>query len=387
MSKRRSHARWALIAPLVVAACYEGIEDDADLETERAALPQVYTQRVPYVDEDVPSGPHWNHDYRMAIAEEAPGSPYFYSNQFAFAGGGGGYVGLQSGSPYGNGKLLIFSIWDATIASAGAGAWCQAFGGEGVGMSCRKEYDWVEGRTYRLRLWRTGADDWSAWILDETTNVSDFLGTIRAPAGSGDLSYNVHWIEWFGSAVGHCADIPYTMGYFHPTVANGGALVSQGRHYHYHQTASCRNSYGWDAFGARFLESGTRAHSKVALRAASGHYVVAEGGGDGDMNANRTQVGPWETFALVPLGGDAVALQSVNGSYVSAEFGGGGRMTADRSARLEWETFTRVASGGQSMSLRTANGHYVVAEYSGGAWLAADRTAIGAWETFAVVPQ
>lgn len=385
MSKRRSHAGWALIAPLVTAACYEGIEDDGDLETERAALPPIHTQRVPYVDDVVPSGPHWNHDYRLAIAEEAPDSPYFYSSQFGFENGGVGYIGLQSGTA--DGKLLIFSIWDSTSATAGPGAWCQAFGGEGVGMSCRKKYDWVEGGTYRLRVWRTGVDEWSAFILDETTNVSDFLGTIRAPAKSGDLSYSVHWIEWFGGAVGHCADMPYTMAYFHPTVANDGALAPDSWNYHYHPTASCRNSHGWDAFGAHFLDTGTRPHEKVALRASSGHYVVAEGGGGGGLAVNRTAIGPWETFALVPLGGDAVALQSVNGSYVSAALGGGGPVWADRSWRQGWETFTRVAAGDRRIGLRTENGHYVVAEYGGGAWLFADRTKLGAWETFTVVPQ
>ncbi|MBC8069482.1 MAG: DUF3472 domain-containing protein [Deltaproteobacteria bacterium] len=374
-----------MIAPLLVAACYEGIEDDVELETDRAALPPIYTQRVPYVDDTVPSGPHWNHDYRLGIPEEAADSPYFYSNQFGFAAGGGGYIGLQSGTQYG--KLLIFSIWDSTTATPGPGAWCQTFGGEGVGMSCRMEYDWVEGRTYRLRVWRTGADAWSAYILDETTNVEQYLGTITAPAGSGDLSYNLHWIEWFGSAVGHCADMPYTMAYFHPTVANGGALAAASWNYHYHQTASCRNSYGWDAFGAHFLETGTRAHEKVALRAASGHYVVAEGGGGGAVNANRTAVGPWETFALVPRGGNAVALQSINGSYVSADAGGGGSVAANRSWQLGWETFTRVATGGGGLALRTQSGHYVVAEYGGNAWVAANRTGIGPWETFTVEPQ
>jgi hypothetical protein len=37
---------------------------------------------------------------------------------------------------------------------------------------------------------------------------------------------------------------------------------------------------------------------QVALRALHGYWVVAEGGGGGVVNANRTAVGPWETFRI-----------------------------------------------------------------------------------------
>jgi hypothetical protein len=30
-----------------------------------------------------------------------------------------------------------------------------------------------------------------------------------------------------------------------------------------------------------------------------GYYVVAEGNGGGEVNCNRTAIGPWETFTLV----------------------------------------------------------------------------------------
>ena len=38
---------------------------------------------------------------------------------------------------------------------------------------------------------------------------------------------------------------------------------------------------------------------RVGLRAANGHYVVAEGGGGDVVNADRTALGPWETFTIV----------------------------------------------------------------------------------------
>lgn len=37
---------------------------------------------------------------------------------------------------------------------------------------------------------------------------------------------------------------------------------------------------------------------KVALRTDNGRYICAEGGGDGEVNATRTQVGAWETFRI-----------------------------------------------------------------------------------------
>ncbi|GAB4199916.1 MAG: hypothetical protein Fur006_51020 [Coleofasciculaceae cyanobacterium] len=40
----------------------------------------------------------------------------------------------------------------------------------------------------------------------------------------------------------------------------------------------------------------------IALQASNGQYVVAEGGGGGVVNANRSAIGPWETFAII-LGG------------------------------------------------------------------------------------
>jgi hypothetical protein len=35
---------------------------------------------------------------------------------------------------------------------------------------------------------------------------------------------------------------------------------------------------------------------RAALQASNGQYVVAEGGGGGVVNANRNNIGAWETF-------------------------------------------------------------------------------------------
>jgi hypothetical protein len=101
-------------------------------------------------------------------------------------------------------------------------------------------------------------------------------------------------------------------------------------------------------------------HDRVCLRTSGGHFVVAEMGGGREVKANRTQCGPWETFRIVlvegpggfPLAGAQelprfagfggllfVGFQASNGSWVTAEGGGGGNVNANRPAFGDWERF------------------------------------------------
>lgn len=137
---------------------------------------------------------------------------------------------------------------------------------------------------------------------------------------------------------------------------------------------------------------------RVSLRTDNGHYLCAETGGGREMIANRTAVGPWETFTVERLdqtgallmSGDRVALRTANGQYLCAENGGGGEVVANRTTMGPWETFTIVhadlsggeISSGQGVLLRTANGQFLCAEGGGGREVTADRAAIGPWETF-----
>ena len=73
----------------------------------------------------------------------------------------------------------------------------------------------------------------------------------------------------------------------------------------------------------------------VALKSINGHFVCAENGGGREVVANRTAIGPWETFQWVTLahGGSArerIALKASNGQFVCAEGGGGGCVNANR---------------------------------------------------------
>jgi hypothetical protein len=139
--------------------------------------------------------------------------------------------------------------------------------------------------------------------------------------------------------------------------------------------------------------------SVIALRSFSGHYVVAEGGGGGVVNANRTAIGPWERFTVIDLNGgalnngDIIALQAMTGQYLQAYGGGNDAMKADPWAIGPWEQFTVVdmnggtVNQGDSIALRSFSGHYAVAEGGGGGVVNVNRTAIGPWERLTLLFQ
>lgn len=120
---------------------------------------------------------------------------------------------------------------------------------------------------------------------------------------------------------------------------------------------------------------------KVALKAANGLYVCAEQGGGSVVRANRSAIGPWETFNLTQIG-DKVTLQTWSGLYLCAEGGGGGILAANRTEAWAWETFTLING-----AFRADDGqHYICAEVgSQDPILNVTRSAPGPWETFEIV--
>ena len=122
----------------------------------------------------------------------------------------------------------------------------------------------------------------------------------------------------------------------------------------------------------------------VSLKSSSGAYVCAEGGGGGELKANRDGVGEWERFEVVERGGNSIALRTSTGHFLSAEGGGGGALVANRDKIGGWEIFKVVELGGERFALETENGHFVVAEGGGGHTLLANRGGVGEWETFRV---
>ena len=77
----------------------------------------------------------------------------------------------------------------------------------------------------------------------------------------------------------------------------------------------------------------------VALTAVNGKYLCNEQNGERPLIANRTEIGPWETFQLININGGHVALKASNGKYVCNENNGGAPLQANREKVASWETF------------------------------------------------
>ena len=155
-------------------------------------------------------------------------SAYYWAHQFPFKDGDGGYMGLQINGYISGlgpvGKMAIFSIWDALDAEAGPGAHCEEFGGEGEGWSCRKQFNWVEGHTYGLRVKFEGLDEqqnkwWGAYIIDKTISEETFLGKIKVPYNWKGLDNSVVWVEYYGEVNG-CRAIPHAKVRFEQPMAD-----------------------------------------------------------------------------------------------------------------------------------------------------------------------
>ena len=105
--------------------------------------------------------------------------------------------------------------------------------------------------------------------------------------------------------------------------------------------------------------------------------MVAENGGGGDVNCNRTGIGGWESFTPVQVevdGNTQWAFQTSNGHYVVAEKSGGDNVNGNRTGIGAWETFQVhaqvdfiTAFAGQAIVIQSSNGAYLRAVDGGGA--------------------
>jgi hypothetical protein len=122
---------------------------------------------------------------------------------------------------------------------------------------------------------------------------------------------------------------------------------------------------------------------KIAL-SINGKYMSAENGGDdvGIVHANRSAIGPWETWTLEIQPDGSVALRSVNGRYLSAELGGGADVHANRLAVGPWEKWQLIRVG-EGVNFRSDNGHFLSARLDmRDIPVNAIAAGAGPWETF-----
>lgn len=176
---------------------------------------------------------------------------YFYANNVWFnkytgTNGGTAYAGLQTNGNNGTqavGKMLIFSIWDATSAAAVPGGTAVQFGGEGTGWSVRVPYNWQAGTTYRVFMYRykiVGASSvWSAYVTNLTTGVNQSIGMITVPTSFGTIYGPVTFHErYLGNPAPCNAVTPSKVDFFNMT-ANNTIKATAWNHYYVQPATGC----------------------------------------------------------------------------------------------------------------------------------------------------
>lgn len=127
------------------------------------------------------------------------------------------------------------------------------------------------------------------------------------------------------------------------------------------------------------------AGERISLRAYSGQWVSALGGGGEGVQVTGTAIGPAESFQLVRIDADRtkVALRAQNGQYLTVSANGVLEATSD--AIDGAQKLTLQGTGGSGACLwYPGNGRFVAAENGGGRELTANRSWCSIWETFVV---
>ncbi len=198
--------------------------------------------------------------HELLIEDVTPGASYFWSHQFKFVNGDGGYMGLQSNGNRVNGtkgKTAIFSIFSAGIEGSKASCVVQQSGFDGYntsGTSCRIPYEWVLGRKYKIRTAQFGRDAdgswWIASVTDETTGIETYIAKIKTPpAWKGLSNWSTMWTEYFGPKLSSCSNLPYSRVRFYRPSANNGTVVPASHSNKLTTTADCKTSSVNDSIG------------------------------------------------------------------------------------------------------------------------------------------
>ncbi|MEL6184034.1 MAG: hypothetical protein AAFU79_05360 [Myxococcota bacterium] len=121
---------------------------------------------------------------------------------------------------------------------------------------------------------------------------------------------------------------------------------------------------------------------RVSFRTENKHFLQAQHGGGGDVNAHPWHSDTHETFFMRRVG-SLINLVTFKGYYVQAH--ANGYLKADSTFDHSRTRFTIVPQSDGRVALRTYANRYVVAENAGGTGANANRTGIGAWEKFDMV--
>jgi len=175
----------------------------------------------------------------------------FFTLNFDFVTGQGGYIGVQSDES--GAANVRFSLWNTTVARGEA---CRPFDGEGEGMTCVLPVTLDPAGVYRVRVTREDADLdgqwWSGWI-QQTDGAMRRIGAMRVPRQhreiAGDGLHN--FSEFWGDAVAACRSAPLSAAVFAaPIVLTGAENVVPGAQPNGSRPAENRCATGRERLGA-----------------------------------------------------------------------------------------------------------------------------------------
>lgn len=202
-----------LIAALLLAVGLAGAHAaPAAAEDDWGKTPGTYTRYSFPADATEFSEVTWG---TTVVTDPGFTSHTFWSHQFGFNKGNGAYVGLQDNG--GEQQLFLFSVWDTSEARQGTeGSWCQGFGGEGEGMSCRANVPWKQGEAFAFTVRHEGDGWFGATVRNTTTGASFKLGSIRTPASAIKAAGMIDWTEYYEWSMRRtaCLSQPYSDAFF-----------------------------------------------------------------------------------------------------------------------------------------------------------------------------
>ena len=172
---------------------------------------------------------------------ETDGNAVFASTQFWSEAGPGGYMGTQVWRDKASGTMVhkaIFSMWDASpsVHTAGVGATCGRFGGEGVGSHCLVDVGLARGKRYTVavRLAATNASGalWRGTFTDAASGNTTTIGHLFYPnyqghQGYGGLTINAASFQEYFLSTGCAGQAVSAIGLIGPYFHNRSVTPSQ----------------------------------------------------------------------------------------------------------------------------------------------------------------
>lgn len=119
---------------------------------------------------------------------------------------------------------------------------------------------------------------------------------------------------------------------------------------------------------------------RFVLSASNGHPVSPQS--NGLLLVSGPEIGPWDAMAVTDLGNGKVALCTTRERYLSPQGGGGGEVLANRSSIGDWEALDLISVGHTRVAFRTTTGHFLTWERSEANRLMAKATRMSATELF-----